>query len=209
MIPNYSAFVDMISSLNNSRDGGEIRKHFFEPWKLSDEDRRQLCENVPLTEKYMREFAKWLNWDILSEHQIMSKEFIREMKGKVNWHIILSKEKWDENFIDENSKYITNKRKPLKNELCWENIFQNNIRSKKFFYKYYENLNWKEIFDFASIKGGQIFNTYKDYIRNLKLYEKYMSEDKFEMIVPTNFWKCCFKQTYDLDFAGNQIYYKP
>ena len=129
------------------------------------------------------------------------------MSSKVDWDIILAKDKWDEQFIDENAKHIMVKRKPIKNELCWESIFQNNIRSKRFFFKYYENLNWKEVFNFTSIKGGQIFNAYKDYIRELGLYKKYMDEQKFEMVVPVNFFNTKYKQQYDIDFAGNKIFF--
>lgn len=200
-------FDMMLKHDNDFSANREIKTSFLEPWKLSEAGKDKLCRDVPLTEKYMREFAKWLDWDLLSEYQIMSKEFLREMRSKVNWYTILAKEKWDEQFIDENSKHIMIKSKPTKNELCWESIFQNNIRSKRFFFKYYENLNWKDIFNFSSIKGGQIFNTYKDYIRELGLYKKYMNDERFEMIVPIDFLTTKYEQYFDTDFAGNRIFY--
>lgn len=158
--------------------------HFMEPWKMSEGELDDFCQNVPLTETYMREFKDYLIWDILSDNQRMSNKFIEEFKDKVNWNLILAKKDCTEEFIDEHAYLLpTDKAKnSIKNEITWSSIFQNSIRSKKFFMKYYEHLNWKEIFTFDTIIGGQIINEYKDYIEELQLYKKYINQQKWNRL---------------------------
>ena len=72
ILTDYNKVFDMLGKTVN-RETEEIRNNFFTPWNLNSENKDKLCRDVPLTEKYMREFAKWLDWDVLSENQVMSK----------------------------------------------------------------------------------------------------------------------------------------
>ena len=37
-----------------------FKNNFLEPWKMNESEKDSLCRDIPLSETYMREFAKYL-----------------------------------------------------------------------------------------------------------------------------------------------------
>lgn len=46
----------------------------------------KMLSRQPLSQKFMREFADKLDWNIISEKQKMTEDFIHEFKDRINWN---------------------------------------------------------------------------------------------------------------------------
>lgn len=66
-----------------------------------------------MTNKIKREFNRLnrkynnnIDWNYISENEILSEEFIDYFQDKINWNRLVSSRRLSENFILEHTKYI-------------------------------------------------------------------------------------------------------
>lgn len=87
-----------------------------------------------LSEKFIRRYLDYINWDYLSQFQKLSEDFIIEFEDKINWDDISSFQILSENFI---RKY--------KDRLNWTNICRDQNLSESFIEEFKEYIDWEEI----------------------------------------------------------------
>ena len=95
---------------------------------------RRICREEKLSEDFMRQYADYLNWYDLSQHQQMSEEFCKEFLTRVDWRSVLNRglisEQFLRNYKDEIKwEVVSNSSMPLsidflrefKDQICWKN----------------------------------------------------------------------------------------
>ena len=110
----------------------EIIRIFIDKYKahkkLSIIDWNKISQYQILSENFIREFKDKVNWERISQYQTLSEDFIREFKDKVDWDSISKCQKLSEEFIEE-----------FKHKIYWNKLFKYNEKvnlSKEFKRKY-------------------------------------------------------------------------
>ena len=126
----------------------------------------QVCETASLSELFLMEFAKQINWDTISQFQVLSEDFIRKNKDRLNWLKISWRQKLSENFIRE-----------FKDTVNWDYISGNQVLSEAFIKEFMEKLSWVTI-SWAQKLSENFIREYQEKIHwaNLLAY-KHLSED--------------------------------
>lgn len=97
-----------------------------------------------LSEDFMREFKKYLDWEEILNCQKISCNFIREipnvMKGDAAWWNLSHNKKISEQFIDTFAK-----------ELDWEVLSKYHKMSMPFIEKHADDVDWKLIYDYQDL----------------------------------------------------------
>lgn len=70
-----------------------------------------LCAKSILDEDFMRKWAPYLDWELISYHQNLTEDFIEEMKDRVHWENISYRQNLSEEFM---RKHV--------NELSWKRV---------------------------------------------------------------------------------------
>ena len=139
-----------------------------------------------LSEEFIREFQKYLDWVHISKFQKLSIDFIREFIDKISWHFIWRYQVLPEDFIREFELEVrwtdVSKFQQLTDDFIIE--FKDKIRLKEYFYnqeasfyimkKFVLFTNLKTI---KNIKTSRLTNNQKQTIHKM-LTLKYMFEDK-------------------------------
>ena len=121
-------------SNNNYISIKEFRKN---PEKFSSIQIAFMCGHQKLSKKFMRDMAKYLNWENICSFQDLSEDFIDEMADYVKWNYIWHYQKLSEQFIE---KHLQDREKY---NFSWANL-QYNWRiyyHKAFIYKHWNELN--------------------------------------------------------------------
>lgn len=99
---------------------------------------RHICEQEKLTEEFMDEYSKYLDWYLLSRYQDMSEKFIEKHLNEVKWNSILSRNMISEGFIrkyadDLNWTALTGSAMKFSTNFIRE--FEDKIDFNRFFYQ--------------------------------------------------------------------------
>lgn len=108
------------------------------PEKVSKEQISTMCRNQHLTENFMRNYAKWLDWNMISLYQKLSEPFIEEMADYINWSAICNWYRhpfFSEEFMDK-----------WKNRLDWTSLSKHcTSLTKDFIYSHMDYIQINEL----------------------------------------------------------------
>ena len=82
----------------------------------------------------LTEFKDRVDWDYISEIQILSNPFIREFKDKVDWNIISENQNLSESFIRE-----------FQDRVAWNEISRWQTLSESFIREFQDKVDWRGI----------------------------------------------------------------
>jgi hypothetical protein len=131
-----------------------IRKNNFEFNKACWD---QVCANTRLSNDFLREFSKKINWSIISQFQKLSIDFIREHKTKLDWIKISLYQEFNEDQLREfmdflNWDFAAGKQKlsekfmrEFVNKISWDAVSWGQVLSDNFIREFHDKLNWKNM----------------------------------------------------------------
>lgn len=99
--------------------------------------------SAKLSESFMDEFSKKLNWKHLSYHQKMSESFIEKHIDFVDMSYLLESKKLSKKFINKHLKSFT--------KLQWSILSRTQNLSENFIEKYKDNVDWGKISVFQKL----------------------------------------------------------
>ncbi|MFW6024998.1 MAG: hypothetical protein ACOCRX_01520 [Candidatus Woesearchaeota archaeon] len=124
--------IDLLTAINALSNKNYNLKNF--PDDILEEDWRLISSNFILTDRFIREYHNYVNWEYASAFQKLSEAIIREFKDKVDWEWICITQQLSENFIEEHI-----------NRIYWNKILIYQNLSKRFFnrhkHKIFETIN--------------------------------------------------------------------
>lgn len=127
-----------------------------DPTKFSRNQIGDMCYHQKLSEKFMWDMRKYLNWyAICNNRQItLRPEFIEKVKDYIDWDTITWKfgDTWDEDFIREHKDYIH-----------WENLCRRKNLSEEFVTEMYDYI------PFTALLPNQMKNYSEQFLRTVLL----------------------------------------
>lgn len=154
----------------------KVMEYHDEPWKLNSEFLMFLCGELSLDERYMREFAEYLDWGTLCRNQFMNINFIREMNdlGHIKWWQVATNDK-----INLNEKMI---EEHLDDMCCfnlvnWDTpivkLFIERNFSDEFIKRNYMYINWSNtISTYLKNEREIVFDKYKKVLQEIGINYK-------------------------------------
>ena len=113
----------------------------------------------PLPEDFIREFKNFLNWHMLSVHQVLSEELIREFKNRVVWSVISEFQILSESFIRE-----------FQNKVYWDSISCHQKMSDEFMLEFKDKVYWK----WVPTISDDLLNKLPDHIRVMRTWPRFL-----------------------------------
>lgn len=137
-----------------------VSEEFIEEfWKDLDWDYLSFFQ--PLSERLIIKYAGLVNWEWMSANQILSEEFIEKFEDKVYWGWISSNQKLSEEFI---MKY--------KDKVDWRDISRYQVLSWKFMKEYKSYLDWENISTYQfNIEEEDYHELFKSLLKKNLLYQ--------------------------------------
>lgn len=127
------------------------------PKVIDKVDWESVCKDFKLSEEFIENFIKHINYNLISQYQDLSIEFIDKHVKQLDMELICKYQKLSMVFIKKHldkiswsgiSKYQKLTEAFIENyaqKLDLENIFVNQKLSEKFIEKYTDNVNWESI----------------------------------------------------------------
>lgn len=136
-----------------------IKKFKMHPDEVSKDQISTMCRTQKLTETFMRAYAKWLDWDMISLYQDLSEQFIDEMHNYVNFYGICNWNRhphFSEQFMDK-----------WKEELDWAALSKYcTSLTKDFIYSHMEYIHINELLrNEYVLKNFKSIDLLNDFIR--------------------------------------------
>lgn len=144
---------------NQKLSEGLVREHHanFDKscWKL-------ICQTTALSEAFMLEFARHMDWVEISEHQRLSESFIRTKREQLNWAQVSLNQPMSEGFLREFQEvvdwgYLSISSKQTLSEpfieefgdkLSWKSISWSQKFSEEFIRKHQDKIDWSNLFTY-------------------------------------------------------------
>ena len=95
-----------------------IKEFMMNPRAFTSRRRENLCRDFILSEKFMRDYQRYLDWIIISANQRLSEDFMRDFKLNLNWNLLTRHQKMSDEFVRE-----------MKDWIYWPGFPYRNIRS--------------------------------------------------------------------------------
>lgn len=99
-----------------------------------------------INDNFVLKYAKYLDWDLLSQHYNFSIDLLRSCMHKVNWSYLVKRMKFDETFLREAQSNFS--------EECWSLISQYQALSEPFIHDFADKVVWDNIVLYQNVSGA-------------------------------------------------------
>ena len=155
-----------------------IKEFMMNPRAFTRKRRENLCKDFILSEKFMRDYANYLDWGSISVYQTLSENFMKEYKHRLVWYYVTRNQKMSDEFIREMKDYIT-----------WSSFPYEKVKSIDFIREWKDYIDWNNFTIHFPIKNitrefvNEFHNElwwkylkYRDYLFSVEIRERYKEE---------------------------------
>lgn len=110
-----------------------IKEFMMNPRAFTRKRVENLCRDFILSEKFMRDYANFLDWGTISIYQTLSEDFMRNWKHKILWYYATRNQRMSEEFMRE-----------MKDVIAWSAVPWTNIKTLDFMREFKNKLDWNQ-----------------------------------------------------------------
>lgn len=108
-----------------------IKEFMMNPRAFTSRRRENICKDFILSEQFIEEYDKFLDWGCISVYQTLSEDFMRRHKDKIRWYFVTYSQKMSIEFVRE-----------FKDNITWSSFPYETMKDINFYREFRDRIDW-------------------------------------------------------------------